>query len=115
MSSPNIYEADFKGFFDNVTHDGIVVEMCEIGLPPKELDFICDLMESIPKLPGVVRLEESDSDLIGQTYLDGSPEWCDSGPSEGIGSIWDEERFLRGSPSWDSIPDLKSEDGLSVV
>jgi len=27
LNSPNIFEADFKGFFDNVTHKGISKEL----------------------------------------------------------------------------------------
>lgn len=115
MNKPNLYGADFKGFFDNVTHDGISVVLADLGLPYDEVDFVRSLNESIVQLPELVRIEEKQIDLVGQTCLDDSPDWCDLGPSEGVGSVWDEERFLRGSPSWDSIPDLKSEDGLSVV
>lgn len=99
MNKPNLYGADFKGFFDNVTHDGISVVLADLGLPYDEVDFVRSLNESIVQLPELVRIEEKQIDLVGQTCLDDSPDWCDLGPSEGVGSVWDEERFLRGSPS----------------
>jgi hypothetical protein len=68
LDSPNLFEADFKGFFDNVTHDGISSVLVNLGLPAPEVDFIRSLNKSIVRLPGSLHLDETKVDLVGQFY-----------------------------------------------
>jgi hypothetical protein len=59
-TEPNIYEADFKGFFNNVTHEGIDYVLWEIGFPQAERDFMRELNGSIPKLTSDDKIHEPD-------------------------------------------------------
>jgi len=49
-TSANIYEADFKGFFDSVELTGISHELKKIGLSPEIVNFLEDLNKSKPTL-----------------------------------------------------------------
>lgn len=49
-SEPNIYEADFKSFFDTIPHYAISMSLMEMGLPDKEVIFINKLNSSIVKI-----------------------------------------------------------------
>jgi len=61
LKSPNIYESDFKGFFDNVSHEAIArVLRGDLCLPEKEVSFIVDLNRSIVSLPPERKLYEPD-------------------------------------------------------
>lgn len=60
LNSPNIYEADFKGFFNNITHVGIYEELTTIGFPYEEALFIWNINNSIVKL--------TDNDLINEPH-----------------------------------------------
>lgn len=56
---PNIYEADFKGFFNNVSHSGIKwVLLARLHMPSSEIEFITKINQSIPDFP----FEEGDED-----------------------------------------------------
>lgn len=59
-------EIDFKGFFDNITHEGLNIELGKIGLPATEVSFINSLNKSIVKLPEDLKLEESRATLRAQ-------------------------------------------------
>jgi hypothetical protein len=59
-TEPNIYEADFKGFFNNVTHEGIDYVLWDIGFPQAERDFMRELNGSIPKLTSEDKIHEPD-------------------------------------------------------
>lgn len=74
LKRPHLFEADFKGFFDNVTHDGISTILADLGLPIEEVDFIRSLNESVVLLPQQLQIEESRADLLGQVYRERSPE-----------------------------------------
>jgi DNA repair photolyase len=59
LSRPNIYEADFKGFFDNVEITGInKVLREELKLPEQEINFIENLNKSQVKLGKEDKLDE---------------------------------------------------------
>jgi len=61
LNQPNIYEADFEGFFNNVTHSGIhEVLVYEMNLPEREAIFIRTLNQSLVKLPEKDKMEEPD-------------------------------------------------------
>lgn len=63
-TEPNIYEADFKGFFNNVTHKGLRLVLNELGFPKSELKFITFLNQSVPKLTKEDKIEEPDRKII---------------------------------------------------
>jgi hypothetical protein len=59
LDSPNIFEADFKGFFDNVTHFGIAKVLKDsLGMPSSEIDFLTSVNKSLVNLPQVLKLKE---------------------------------------------------------
>jgi len=58
LNQPNIYEADFKGFFDNVKHNAILVESKKLGIPHAEALFIWALNNSVVQLQEVDRIDE---------------------------------------------------------
>jgi len=61
LNQPNIYEADFEGFFNNVTHSGLhEVLVYEMNLPEREAIFIRTLNQSLVKLPEKDLIEEPD-------------------------------------------------------
>jgi hypothetical protein len=64
----NIVEIDFKGFFDNITHKGLNMELGKIGLPATEVSFINSLNKSVEKLPHDLKLEESRATLRVQDW-----------------------------------------------
>jgi len=66
LERPNIYEADFQGFFDNVTHTGILDELENIGVPSLERGFLHSLCISTVKLNEEPQIQESVEDLMGQ-------------------------------------------------
>lgn len=67
LDRPNLFEADFKGFFDNVTHDGIAdILRRDLSFPDKEIEFLKALNSSIVQLPREVRIEETRIDLLNQ-------------------------------------------------
>jgi len=67
LKEPNIFEADFKGFFDNVTHSGIQwVLRARLKLPESEIDFLARLMESLPVFP----FEEGEEGRLPEPDLD---------------------------------------------
>jgi len=68
LDSPNIYEADYTGFFDNVTHNGLrYLLTTRLGMPSSELEFIMRLNSSVVKLPPKRLLFEPD---VGKTHID---------------------------------------------
>lgn len=65
LNSPNIFEADFKGFFNNVTHEGLhKVLHEELGFPISEADWIKELNRSIPKLTNEDKIPEPDRFVV---------------------------------------------------
>lgn len=68
LKEPNIVEIDFKGFFDNITHEGLNIELGKIGLPATEVSFINNLNKSVVKLPDDLKLEESRATLRAQNW-----------------------------------------------
>jgi len=68
LDSPNIYEADYTGFFDNISHNGLrYVLTTRLGIPSNELEFIMRLNSSVVKLPAEKLLFEPD---VGKTHID---------------------------------------------
>jgi hypothetical protein len=74
MDKSNIYEFDLKGFFDNVTHDGIEAKLKEYGVPEAWVTLIIKLCKNVPKLKDTEEedlLDEPDRNI---KYLpDGTP------------------------------------------
>jgi hypothetical protein len=64
LDRPNLIEADLQGFFNNVTLDGITIELAKIGFPLSEINFMRKLNMSIVKLPKEQLIEESNVDII---------------------------------------------------
>jgi len=62
-TAPNIYEADFKGFFNNVTHLAIEKELWEMGVPDCELDIATGLNKSFARLCEDDKIKELDRDI----------------------------------------------------
>jgi hypothetical protein len=59
LDSPNIFEADFKGFFDNVTHFGIAKVLEDsLKMPASEVRFLTSINKSLVNLPQKQRLKE---------------------------------------------------------
>lgn len=59
IDSPNIYEFDLKGFFDNVDQAYLSRVLEEMGFPPEAIYFLQDLGKSTPKLPEEKKLDET--------------------------------------------------------
>jgi len=60
LKEPNIYEADFKGFFDNVNRKGLKkVLKNDLGIPEEETMFIEKLNQSVVKLSTEHKLDET--------------------------------------------------------
>jgi hypothetical protein len=71
-TEPNIYEADYKGFFNNVTHIGLHKTLTlELKLPTDEAYFIWNLNQSIVKLEKVDKIYEEDRNY---TYNPNNPK-----------------------------------------
>jgi len=61
LNAPNIFEADYQGFFNNVTHLGIKsVLLNELHLTFEETNFIQRLNKSLVKLQAKDKIEEMD-------------------------------------------------------
>ena len=61
-----MFEADFKGFFDNVTHAGIAdVLRRTMNYPESEIDFLMKLNSSVVVLPDETRINETRTDVLG--------------------------------------------------
>lgn len=61
LTKPNIFEADYEGFFNNVTHLGLYSVMRdELKLPKSELLFLLKLNKSLVKLTADDKLEEKE-------------------------------------------------------
>lgn len=59
LNKPNIFEADFKGFFDNVTHFGIARELKDsLHFPSEGISFLNAINKSLVKLPQIIRIHE---------------------------------------------------------
>jgi hypothetical protein len=127
LSSPNLFEADFKGFFDNVTHVGISVVLADMGFPASELDFITSLNESVVTLPQQLQIEETRADLLGQVLPSGSSEGF-SYPDGQYTFSEETMRLLESNPgslhgptswfkdvSWMDIPPIRAVDGTAAV
>lgn len=72
LNKPHIFEADFKGFFDKVRHDGIeMILYNQLRLPFSETEFILALNKSLVKLQQVDKVKEKDRDYA--LKADGSP------------------------------------------
>jgi len=72
LKEPNIYEADYEGFFNNVTHMGMkAVMLNNLSLPFTETHFIMRLNESLVKLQKEDKIPEPDRAY--QVDKDGNP------------------------------------------
>lgn len=61
LNKPHIYEADFKGFFNNVTHLGIrQILIRDLNLPFDEINFLTRINKSLVKLQAKDKIEETD-------------------------------------------------------
>jgi hypothetical protein len=61
LNSPNIYEADYEGFFNNVTHEGLEMNMMGEARIPKILArYLRTINQSIAKLQKTDPIRERD-------------------------------------------------------
>lgn len=83
LNQPNIYESDYKGFFDNVSHNAIKKVLLEnLNLPEAEVEFLMDLNRSIVVLPKERPIAETDVDVLSNLYNEVPPlsfEWSPPG------------------------------------
>lgn len=70
LNQPNIYEADYKGFFNNVNHALITENMIyELKCPPKMAMFVADLNSSVVKLQTIDQILEPDRKFSSEIYM----------------------------------------------
>lgn len=109
-----VYEFDLKGYFDNVSHTGIINRLKAEGWSETELRFFGTIMKSIPKLRSEDLLPEPDREVklvpsghLNVNWQKGKPlvrvELDEDGSWKGMSVVWDES-FLR------SIPEPKYEE-----
>lgn len=68
LNSPHIFEADFKGFFNNVTHKGLHKVLTEeLGFPISEANWIKEVNKSPVKLTKEDKIPEPDRAIIFDT------------------------------------------------
>lgn len=68
LNAPHIFEADFKGFFNNVTHKGLHKVLTEeLGFPISEANWIKELNKSPVKLTKEDKIPEPDRAIIFDT------------------------------------------------
>jgi hypothetical protein len=68
---PNVYEADFKGFFDSIDLEGLsAVLNTSLGLPAEETTFIESINRTLVKLAKIDKLPEITREVL--TDSDGS-------------------------------------------
>lgn len=78
IDSPNIYEFDLKGFFDNVSLEFMYkVLVRDYGYPRSVAAFLRKLNRSIPKLAKVDLMKEPDRDLALTADLEINPNRSD--------------------------------------
>jgi hypothetical protein len=66
---PNVYEADFKGFFDSIDLNGLSQVLNQtLGLPEREVDFIENLNKSLVKLTEKDEIKEPERDIPFTKY-----------------------------------------------
>jgi len=63
-NAPNIYEADYQGFFNNITHRAIAEELWKMGLPKYEIEIAMKLNKSLPILQNEDLIMEPDREVI---------------------------------------------------
>jgi ribosomal protein S5 len=62
---PNVYEADFKGFFDSINLSGLSNVLSEnLGLPKDEANFIKLVNQSLVKLNETDEVKERERDIL---------------------------------------------------
>jgi len=65
LNQPNIYEADYEGFFNNVTHKGIENSMIESANIPIEIArYLRTINQSIAKLAKIDPIKERDRNYL---------------------------------------------------
>jgi len=68
LNSPHIFEADFKGFFNNVTHEGLHKTLTEVlGFPISEAEWIRELNQTTVKLTSKDEIIEPDREVRYQS------------------------------------------------
>lgn len=72
LDEPNIFEADLKGFFDNVSHMGLELIMkLDLRIPGKEAEFITSLNQSVVTLPEEQLLPERHRNKVTRSLIEG--------------------------------------------
>jgi len=62
---PNVYEADYKGFFDSIDIKGLgTVLKSHLGMPESEVEFINNLNKSLVKLTKQDEIDEPERPII---------------------------------------------------
>jgi hypothetical protein len=68
VDSPDIYEYDFKGFFDSIRIDYLSRRLSEFGLPEEIVQRIQSINQAPPILPEVLEMDETNA-LVKETRL----------------------------------------------
>lgn len=122
LDRPNLFEADFKGFFDNVTHRGIAVALESMGFPPSEIEFVNNLNSSVVSLPEKLMIPETSVDV--HTNLRRMRESERLNPKErGLPSYWENKhglisihsRIKEQNPLTDPSRDARVQEALDRI
>jgi len=124
LDRSNLFEADFQGFFDNVTHRGIADVLKSIGFPPSEIEFINDLNSSVVSLPQKLMIPETSVDvhtnLLRMRESERAPDPKEKGlpsywNSKGRGLITIHSRIKEQNPLTDPSRDARVQEALDKI
>jgi hypothetical protein len=97
---PNVYEADFKGFFDSINLEGLSgVLNTSLGLPAEETTFIENINRSLVKLAKVDELPEITREVLtdsdGSLNMQMNPKGAHEPTGEHPYDIYKDENLMR--------------------
>jgi hypothetical protein len=80
IKAPYIYEYDFKGFFDQISHDKLLEALVKRGMSGETLSILKVMLKSIPKFPRELLKDEPDKDIHFKAGLYPNPEMKERRP-----------------------------------
>jgi len=69
IGKPDIYEFDYKGFFDNVRSDKVIELLSAKGLPSAICRKLTHIAQSAPKLPREKLIDETNAEVKADKKL----------------------------------------------
>jgi len=69
ISKPDIYEFDYKGFFDNVRNDKVIELLSARGLPSNIGRKLEHIAQSAPRLPREKLIDETNAEVKADKKL----------------------------------------------